>query len=301
MVEAVVASGLTCRYGSTEAVVNLSLQVEAGTIFALLGPNGAGKTTTLRTLMNIIRPSAGRAMIFGVDSTRLGPREFASIGYVSENQRIPEWMTVDELLAFCRPLYPRWDDTLARKLLEQFDLPRSVRIARMSRGMRVKAALVSSLAYRPRLLVLDEPFTGLDPVVRDDLVRGVLELAGEEQWTVVVSSHDLDEVERLVDTIGFLDGGRLVLSEPFAELQARFRRIDVTAREPWTERPKTPETWLGVEVARRLLRFVDSRYVEGETERRIAALVPDAAIDVQRMALREIFIALVRRQREVSR
>ena len=301
MVEAVVASGLTCKYGSTEAVANLSLQVEAGTIFALLGPNGAGKTTTLRTLMNIIRPSAGSATVLGVDSRRLGPREFAAIGYVSENQLIPGWMTVDELLAFCRPLYPDWDNDLCRKLVEQFDLPRSVRISRMSRGMRVKAALVSSLAYRPRLLVLDEPFTGLDPVVRDDLVRGVLELAGEEQWTVVVSSHDLDEVERLVDTIAFLDGGRLVLSEPFAELHARFRRIDVTAREPWTERPATPEAWLGVEIAGRVLRLVDSRYVEGDTERRIAALTPDPVIDIQPMTLREIFIALVRRQRGVSR
>jgi len=300
MHEAVVTSHLTCRYGSTEAVTDLTLRVEAGTIFALLGPNGAGKTSTVRMLMNIIHPSAGAATVLGVDSRLLGAGEFATIGYVSENQQLPRWMTVEDLLAFCRPLYSGWDEALCRRLLDQFELPRDVRIGRMSRGMRVKAALVSSLAYRPRLLVLDEPFTGLDPVVRDDLVRGVLELAGEEQWTVMISSHDLDEVERLVDSVAFLDAGRLVLAESFADLHARFRRIDVTA-ETWAGRPQVPDTWLGADVSGRVLRFVETRYVDGETERRIASIAPGAAIDVQPMTLREIFIALVRRQREATR
>jgi ABC-2 type transport system ATP-binding protein len=300
MPPAVAAVDLTCRYGRTEAVSGLTMTVESGTIFALLGPNGAGKTSTLRMLMNIIRPSGGRATVLGVDSRRLGRDELATIGYVSENQQIPGWMTTDQLLAFCRPLYPAWDDSLCRKLLEDFDLPRHIKIARLSRGMRVKAALVSSLAYRPRLLVLDEPFSGLDPVVRDDLVRGVLELAGQEQWTVVMSSHDLDEVERLVDQIGFLDGGRLVLSEPFADLHARFRRIDVTA-DSWPPPPAALETWIGVEVAGRVLRCIDSGYVEGETERRINAMAANVRIDVQPMTLREIFIALVRQRRQVRR
>jgi ABC-2 type transport system ATP-binding protein len=250
--------------------------------------------------MNIIPPSSGSATVLGIDSRRLGRGAFATIGYVSENQQIPRWMTVDQLIAFCRPLYPAWDDALCSSLVRQFDLPRDVRIGRMSRGMRVKAALVSSLAYRPRLLVLDEPFSGLDPVVRDDLVRGVLELAGEERWTVLVSSHDLDEVERLVDTVGFIDGGRLVLSEPFSNLHERFRRIDVTA-EAWPSPLPSLPTWLGAQVSGRVFHFVESRYVEGETERRIMTTAPGAVIDVQPMTLREIFIALVRHQREVTR
>src|SRR5215212_7691385 len=107
---AVEVSGLTCRYGSTEAVRDLTVKVEPGTIFALLGPNGAGKTSTLRMLMNIMRPSAGSATVLGVDSRQLGRRELEAIAYVSENQQIPHWMTVDQLLAFCRPLYPTWDE-----------------------------------------------------------------------------------------------------------------------------------------------------------------------------------------------
>ena len=183
---------LSCRYRKTEAVRGVSFAVQPGTIFALLGPNGAGKTTTIRALMNILRPSGGAARVLGTDSRRLGPHELQTIGYVSENQELPTWMTVAELLAYCRPFYPAWDERLCRKLIDDFALPPGVRIGRLSRGMRVKAALVSALAYRPRLLILDEPFSGLDPVVRDDLVHGVLERAGEEQWTVLVSSHDLD-------------------------------------------------------------------------------------------------------------
>ena len=301
MEPAVTTADLTCRYGRTEAVRGLTLTVEPGSIFALLGPNGAGKTSTVRMLMNILRPSGGRATVLGVDSRRLGVRELASIGYVSENQKLPMWMTVDELLAFCRPLYRSWDESLCRKLLADFDLRGDATIASLSRGMRVKAALVSSLAYRPRLLVLDEPFSGLDPVVRDDLVHGVLELAGQEQWTVFISSHDLDEVERLVDTVAFIDAGCLVLSEPFADLHARFKRIEVTTDTSGVEIKRDDGAWVGMQQAGRVVRFIDTRYVEGDTERRAAARFSATRVEAQPMTLREIFVAIVRERREAQR
>jgi ABC-2 type transport system ATP-binding protein len=296
-------SQLTCRYGRTEAVRDLSLTVGAGSIFALLGPNGAGKTTTIRTLMNILRPTSGDARVLGVDSRRLGARELSTIGYVSENQKLPLWMTVGELLEYCRAFYPSWDERLCDKLVSDFDLQREGRISRLSRGMRVKVALVSSLAYRPRLLVLDEPFSGLDPVVRDDLVHGVLELAGQEQWTVFLSSHDLDEVERMVDAVGFLDGGRLVLGEPFADLNSRFRRIEVTTEAEGGQLP--PETddsnWLGVQRSGRIVRFVDSRYLPGESERRAQTAFGGTRVEVTPLTLREIFVAIVRERRMARR
>jgi ABC-2 type transport system ATP-binding protein len=302
MEAAIATAELRCRYGRTEAVHGLTLTVEPGTVFALLGPNGAGKTSTIRMLMNIQRPSGGHATVLGVDSRRLGAGELATIGYVSENQKLPAWMTVDQLLAYCRPLYPTWDESLCRKLLADFDLHGGAKIASLSRGMRVKAALVSSLAYRPRLLVLDEPFSGLDPVVRDDLVHGVLELAGQEQWTVFLSSHDLDEVERLVDTVGFIDAGTLVLAEPFEHLHARFRRVEVTlAGDARAEHVSRTDTWIGGQRAGRVVRFVDTQYVEGETERRVAERYTPAAIDVHPMTLRDIFVAIVRDRREPRR
>jgi ABC-2 type transport system ATP-binding protein len=291
-------ANLSCRYRRWEAVRGITFAVEPGTVFALLGPNGAGKTTTIRALMNIVRPSGGEARVLGVDSRRLGPRELASIGYVSENQEMPRWMTVGEFLAYCRPFYPDWDDGLARKLADDFQLPLNQRIGRLSRGMRVKAALVSSLAYRPRLLVLDEPFSGLDPVVRDDLVHGVLERAGEEQWSVLISSHDLDEVERLVDSVAFLDAGRIVVSEPLSSLQGRFRRVEVTLNDG-TERavPRAETAWLGMTTAGRIVRFTDTAYDGPASDTRIAARFPGARTDVYPMTLREIFVALARHTR----
>src|SRR6188474_852043 len=166
---------LTRRFGRMEAVHELNLAVPTGSVFALLGPNGAGKTTTLKLLMNLLPATAGSARVLGVDSRKLGERELAQIGYVSENQKLPEWMTVRQLLDYCRPFYPSWDPALEAKLLTQFDLPSERKLKQLSRGMKMKAALLSTLAYRPKLLVLDEPFSGLDPVVRDDFTRGLLE------------------------------------------------------------------------------------------------------------------------------
>jgi ABC-2 type transport system ATP-binding protein len=289
-------NNLTCRYHRAEAVRGITFAVEPDTVFALLGPNGAGKTTTIRALMNIVRPSAGEARVLGVDSRRLGPRELETIGYVSENQQMPAWMTLAELLAYCRPFYPTWDDALCRKLVGDFGLPLDMRIGRMSRGMRVKAALVTALAYRPRLLVLDEPFSGLDPVVRDDLVHGVLERAGEERWSVLISSHDLDEVERLVDAVAFLDSGRIVLSEPLTVLQDRVRRVEVTLADSQSA-PAPESSWIGMTVSGRVVRFTDTAYAGAASDARLAARFPGARIDVEPMSLRQIFVALVRHRR----
>ena len=289
-------ANLACRYHRAQAIAGITFTVESGTVFALLGPNGAGKTTTIRALMNIIRPSGGEARVLGVDSRRLGPRELATIGYVSENQQMPGWMTLAELRAYCRSFYPTWDDSLCRKLVNDFRLRPDVQIGRMSRGMRVKAALVSALAYRPRLLVLDEPFSGLDPVVRDDLVHGVLERAGEEQWSVLISSHDLDEVERLVDTVAFLDAGRIVLSEPMTTLQGRFRQVEVTlAGQGPTSEPES--SWIGMTTAGRVVRFVDTGYEGAASDERTAARFPGSKVEAQPMSLRQIFVALVRHGR----
>ena len=290
-------TNLTCRYRRVEAVHGITFAVPPGSVFALLGPNGAGKTTTIRALMNILRPSAGQARVLGVDSRRIGPHELQSIGYVSENQQLPRWMTVADLLAYCKPFYPAWDDALAQKLVSDFALPTNAKIGRLSRGMRVKAALVSALAYRPRLLVLDEPFSGLDPVVRDDLIHGVLERAGEEQWSVFISSHDLDEVERLVDEVAFLDGGRLVLCESLATLQARFRRVEVTMPEPQSAGPReSPPGWIGMTTSGRVLRFVDTAHTP-VSESSIAARFAGARVEAHSMTLREIFVALARHTR----
>ena len=295
MNDVIETQGLKLRFGKTDAVTDLSITVPEGSIYAFLGPNGAGKTTTIKTLMNIIRPTVGRAKVLGVDSTSLGPREFTQIGYVSENQQLPEWMTVGQFIDYCRPMYPNWDAAFCEKLLRQFDLPLDRKLKSLSRGMKVKAALLTSLAYRPRLLVLDEPFTGLDPLVRDEFIRGMLELSEEQNWTVFISSHDIDEVERLADMVGIIDNGRLHLEESASSLQARFRRMECVVPDAASLPASPPASWLVPEMAGHSLRLVESRYQPEASEAQIRSLFPGASqISGTPMSLREIFLALAR-------
>ncbi len=286
------------RFGSCEAVNDLSLAVPEGSVFALLGPNGAGKTTTIKVMMNIIRPTSGRATVLGVDSRRLGPAEFRQIGYVSENQEIPTAMTVRELLAYCRPLYPSWDAEFQAALVRMLDIPLDRRIGQLSRGTRMKAALLSSLAYHPRLLVLDEPFAGLDPLVREEFAQGVLELTGQQHWTVFLASHDIDEVERLADRVAMIDNGRLLLSESVASLLARFRQVEVVAAGQETLPASMPATWLLPERAGRAFRFFDTKYEEGSSGALLQRVFPEAqSVSAEPMSLRSIFVALARASR----
>ena len=286
---------LTRHFGKVPAVDGLTLSVPTGSIYALLGPNGAGKSTTIKMMMNILEPTAGSVSVMGIDSTRLSPREFAQIGYVSENQQLPEWMTVGQLIEFCRPMYPTWDTAVCAKLLKEFALPLDRKLKHLSRGMKMKAALLTSLAYRPRLLVLDEPFTGLDPLVRDEVIRGMLELTAQENWSVFISSHDIDEVERLADWIGVIDAGKVQLSESASRLRARFRRLDCIV--PLGVRlPETPpKSWLVPALSGRGASIVESDYQPGASEVRLAEVFAGAReISSAEMSLREIFLALAR-------
>jgi len=289
---------LTRRYWRTEALRDLTLAVPAGSVFALLGANGAGKTTAIKVLMNLLPPSAGEARVLGVDSRRLGERERAQIGYVSENQVLPAWMTVRQLLDYCRPFYPTWDRELETRLLRQFDLPAERKLRHLSRGMRMKAALLSSLAYRPKLLMLDEPFSGLDPLARDDFIRGILEASALGDWTVFVSSHDIEEVERLADHVALLEAGRLQFSETTAALLNRCRRVEV-ARPGDSPPPATPPPgWLELEQAGGLVSFIDLHYERDVTERKCRELFADATVTAYPMTLREVFVSLARQYRQ---
>ena len=285
---------LTRRYGRMEAVHDLNLAVPQGSVFALLGSNGAGKTTTLKVLMNLQPPTSGSARVLGVDSRKLGERELAQIGYVSENQQLPAWMTVRQFIDYCRPFYPTWDRDLEANLLKQFALPEKRKLSQLSRGMLMKAALLSSLAYRPKLLVLDEPFSGLDALVRDEFIRGVLEVSAQGEWTVLVSSHDIEEVERLADHVALLDGGRLRLSETTETLQRRFRRVEITGA---AASASAAPGWLDWERAGALTRFIETSYAGEPTERNWRERFGDAPVKAQPMSLREIFMVLARASR----
>ena len=295
MSDMISAIDLVKRFRSVRVLDGLNLTVPKGSVFGLAGPNGAGKTTTLKILMNILHPNSGRAEVLGIDSRRLGPEALANIAYVSENQELPEWMTVEYLLAYLKPFYPAWDDARAAQLIRQFNLPLDRQLRHLSRGMRMKTALASSLAYRPRLLIMDEPFSGLDPLVREDLIDGLLECANET--TILISSHDLGEIESFASHIGYLDGGRLQFSEEMTSLTARFREVEVIVDSPPLLPPDRPwpSHWLRPETAPALVRFVETNFDPERTTDEIRRLFADVRnISAHPMPLRAIFVTLAR-------
>lgn len=296
---AITTDRLSRSYGRTDAVHDLTLHVPVGSVFALVGPNGAGKTTTIKVLMNLLQPSRGRATVLGTDSRRVGPAVLTRIGYVSENQDLPGWMTVRDLLDYCAPFYPTWDAAYATALARQLEVRLDWKIKACSRGMRMKAALLVSLAYRPELLIMDEPFAGLDALVREEFAEGILEVAERERpWTVLVSSHDIDEVERLADWIGIINHGRLELAEPVADMLARFRRIDVLRPVEQPIPPGLPTSWLRPQAVGRVIRFTESAFDEAAIQGKVHGVWPDVMdIQVTPLPLREIFIALARQYR----
>lgn len=287
---------LSKRYGRQEALHGVTLEVPPSSIFALVGPNGAGKSTAIKIVMNLVRPSAGRAEVLGVDSRRLGPGQFAKIGYVSENQKLPEWMRAGYFLDYSKAFYPSWDAALAAELVRDYELPLDRRLRNLSRGMKVKAMLVASLAYRPRLIVLDEPFSGLDVLVREQLIESIIDRTPEA--SVLLASHDLTEIESFATHVGYLNEGRLEFVEETAALSARFREIEVTLDEPAGLPAGLPPTWLNPEQAGVAVRFIDTSYDAGRSRAEVARRFPGVReISAREMSFRSIFLALARSRR----
>lgn len=290
---------LSKRFRKTVVLDHLNMSVPEHSVYGLVGPNGAGKTTTIKILMNARQPTEGRTEVFGRDSRRLSPEDFRQIGYVSENQQMPDWMTVEYLMNYLRPFYPGWDTARAKDLLRQFELPPDGKIRNLSHGMRMKTALASSLAYRPRLIVLDEPFTGLDALVRDELIEGVLECA--DGATILISSHDLSEVESFASHIGYLDRGRLRFSEEMTSLVDRFREIEITLANPLESAISWPAAWLNTEQSAAVVRFVDTQFDQERTIADVHRLFGSIhQISVNPMPLRAIFVTLAKAGRKAA-
>lgn len=275
------------------ALRGINLTVTPGQFVGFFGPNGAGKTTTIKIMMNLIPATRGSAQVLDRNCRLLGPSELQRIGYVSENQEIPEWMKLKEWISYCRPLYPAWSDPVCDRLLETFQLPLEEKLGGFSRGMRVKAALLTSLSYLPELVVLDEPFSGLDPLSRDQLVEGLLRLAEENPFTLFLSTHDVTEVERLCDTVAFLREGQLDLVESSEDLLRRFRRVEARIPDDAGFPGDLPVVWSVKREGERLQYITGEFANDAEEQTKLEAQVPGARLEtVSRMTLRDIIVCL---------
>ena len=288
--------GLSKKFGRFEAIEDLNLRVPEGSVFALIGPNGAGKTTTIRLLMNILRADDGESSVLGTPSHRLAPKDFEHIGYVSESQKLPEGLSLAHYFEYLRSLYPAWDRTLEKQLCDQFELPPSRKIKHLSHGMRIKTLLVGALAYRPRLLVLDEPLSGLDTLVRDEVVNGLLQQAADT--TILISSHELAEIESFTTHVAFMQNGRLLLQEAIETLQSRFREVHVTLSAVKEPPQPLPGAWLLPTIEGHRMRFIASHYQDDASlYQELAKRFGAVKMETEPMALRAIANALMQKRK----
>ena len=251
-------SGLTRRFGAKTALDSVDFSMARGAVYGLVGANGAGKTTLIKHLLGLLRAEVGSVRVFGLDPVADPVGVLSRIGYLSEENDIPGWMRVDELVRYSRAFYPAWDDAYCEELRQAFALDPGAKIKSLSKGQKARAGLLIALAHRPELLVLDEPSSGLDPIVRRDILGAVLRTIAHEGRTVLFSSHLLEEVEQVADHVTMIHRGRITLSAPLDEIKrshhfvtVRFasprpRPTDVAGVLRWDATDTTGEEWTAV-------------------------------------------------------
>jgi len=232
---------VTRRYGKKLALNEVSLSIEPGTVLGLVGENGAGKTTLIKHVLGLLRAQSGSVRVFGRDPTADPVHVLSRIGYLSENADLPGWMRVGELLRYAHAFYPTWDAGFASRLIREFGLDLNAVIKTLSKGQRARAGLTVALAYRPELLVLDEPSSGLDPIVRRDILTAIIRTIADEGRTVLFSSHLLSEVERVADHVAMIRAGQLVFCDTLDCVRERHCRVTLRFRTPRTEPPQIAE------------------------------------------------------------
>lgn len=233
-------ANLSRSFGSQEALADVSLSVPRGGVFGLVGENGAGKSTLIKHILGLWRAERGTVRVFGLDPVSDPVSVLGRIGYLSEQPDLPEWMRVRELMRYTQAFYPRWDESYANSMCEQFGLNSGARIRTLSKGHRAKLALLAAQAHRPDLLLLDEPSAGLDPIVRNDILAAIIRTVADEGRTVFFSSHLLEEVERVSDHIAMLHEGKLVLCGPLDEIKAQHRLVTLQFETPQRTPPFIP-------------------------------------------------------------
>ena len=288
-------NGLTKRYRGKAVVDKLSLSIPRGSVYGLIGPNGAGKSTTLKSLMRLIKISSGSASILGHDVHSDFQAVKSRLGYVPETHHIYRWMKVKRVIAFTRSFYPGWNDEFCNQMLQMMELDPDKKVKQLSKGMLAKLALLLAVSHEPELLVLDEPLSGLDPIVRDEFIDGVLKTICERDTTVIFSSHTIGDVQRLADSVGILFNGQLLVDDATDLIVSNTKQIQVVMddmrsipRLDWL-----PDSVVHQSVSGRELTLTVAGHSE-ELLARVRREFPEGQVSVSGMNLEDIFKAHIR-------
>ena len=295
MTDFIIETSQLCKsYKNKQALRGLDLRVPAGSIFGFLGRNGAGKTTTIKTLMGLLRADSGSAHVFGspvADADRSAEIR-RRIGFVTEDKELYPYMTVEEIIRFTRPLFPKWRSDLERRYLEIFELPLKSKIPDLSKGMRSKLMLLLAISRGADLLILDEPTDGLDPAAIEDVLRELVTIAATSGTTMFFSSHQLAEVDLIADHIGIIDQGRMIVSGSLDDIKARYCRIRVVLKDSNELALQWNDGVESVHQEGRVVLLLASRNVDGIVEQ--ARTIPGAVVERFPVTLKEIFLEHVR-------
>jgi ABC-2 type transport system ATP-binding protein len=279
--------GITKRYRKATVLDDMTLTVARGTTLGLIGPNGAGKSTTIRILMGLLAPTAGSVRVLGIDVTSHPAQMRRLVGYVPERHDIYPWMTVGNVIDFTRPFYPTWDDDFCCEMIDLFKLEKQKKVKQLSKGMLVKLALLLAVAHRPELLVLDEPTTGLDPIVHEDFLDGVLRSVCQGRSTVLYSSHNLADIRRLADSVCILREGKIVVRRSLDDLLASAKRVRAVLTDGHLPR-WVPDGTVWQQVRRReWLLTIDG--FDADVARRIESENPVERVEVFDLSLGDLF------------
>ena len=275
--------GVDVAFGAQRVLDGLDWLLPPGQVVGLLGRNGAGKTTLLETLLGLREPDAGQALLFGQPSLALGDDARARIGYVPQRSDLFEWLTADQLLAYFRSFYPRWNTAKVDGLMGRWDIARDKPIGKLSGGQQQRLSIVRALAHEPELLVLDEPVASLDPAGRRDFLGELVEQVVDRQTTIVFSTHILSDLERVALDVAFLTGGKIALHAPLDDL------LDSTVRLGGV--PADIERFVVEHQLEALPRAAGAPVI---ARRRMAVDTPRATptVSVDRVTLEDLFLAL---------
>jgi ABC-2 type transport system ATP-binding protein len=284
---------VTRCFGMNVAVQKLSLSIGPGVCYGLIGRNGAGKSSLLRLIMGMLRPDRGEVRLFGHDPIRDAEKAKLHVGYLAEDQAFPPTMSPSELFRFYSDCYPSWDWDFADTLVKRFGVPIHRPFQKLSRGEQRQAGLVSALAHRPKLLVLDEPGGGLDPVVRRTFLGEIVDLLAAEERTVIFSSHNLYEIERIATRIGILEQGRLLLDEEADRLKEGSCRVLAEIGESTEAQIRTALPTCVQAIPRDNAWQLTLLCTEDQAKASVASTLKGRIRDSRSLPLEDLFVSLV--------